>query len=311
MIEVKNLKMSYGKKEILKDISFKIEEGRTVGLLGANGEGKSTTMNILAGYLQPTAGEVLIYQTDMRKSPLKAKKYIGYLPEIPPLYKDMRVAEYLLFVADIKGIKNKKQEVSRVLEQLGLEEKQSEFVKKLSKGYQQRVGFAQALLGNPPVLILDEPLVGLDPVESKRTRELIQSLRKEHIIIISSHILSEIDELCNDIIMLKDGKLVLDHSTRSLKHRSGQNVYLLSVKGKREDIEKALEQHEGIREIEYRGEEEPGVYKFSVQSRNNRDMRDSLFGFLASKKMSVYGITKVESTLEDVFIEMQDKEEQE
>ncbi|MCM1157671.1 MAG: ABC transporter ATP-binding protein [Bacteroidales bacterium] len=310
MIEVKKLGMSYGKKEVLKDISFNIQEGTTVGLLGANGAGKSTTMNLLTGYLQPTSGEIFIYQTNMRKEPLKAKKYIGYLPEIPPLYKEMRVREYLLFAAGIKGIREKKQEVSRVLDLLDLEEQQLWFIRKLSKGYQQRVGFAQALLGNPPVLILDEPLVGLDPVEAKKTRELILSLKAEHIIIISSHILSEIEELCNDILMIKDGRLVLDNSTRSIRKKNGQNEYRLSVKGNKEDIQHALEKYDGIYQVKSLGEKEDGVYDFLVCTKNKRDIRDSLLGYLVNRKMTVYSITKAENTLEEVFIEMNNKEEE-
>jgi len=184
MIDVKNLTMSYGKREVLKDISFKIENGKTVGLLGANGAGKSTTMNILTGYLKPQSGEIYINDVDMRKAPQMAKQQIGYLPEIPPLYKDMKVYEYLLFVAELKKIDDKQEAVQSVIERMNLEERQYDFIKKLSKGLQQRVGFAQALLGNPEVLILDEPLVGLDPAEAKKTRELIRSLRGKCIVII-------------------------------------------------------------------------------------------------------------------------------
>ena len=204
MIEVKNLTMSYGKRMVLDDISFQIQEGMMVGLLGANGAGKTTTMNILTGYLKPTSGEIIINEVDVRNNPKEAKRKIGYLPEHPPVYKDMKVFEYLVFVAELKGVKDKKAEVCRVMEQMNLSDRRNDFIKKLSKGMQQRVGFAQALIGNPEVLILDEPLVGLDPAEAKRTRELIKELQGEHIVIISSHVLKEIEELCNMILMLKD-----------------------------------------------------------------------------------------------------------
>lgn len=308
MIEVKNLRMSYGSKTVLKDISFEIKEGKTVGLLGMNGAGKTTTMNILTGYLKPSEGKVIINHIDMKKDAVRAKKQIGYLPEIPPLYKDMKVMEYLKYAASLKGIKEKKNEVEHVIQLVDMTDRQDDFIKKLSKGMQQRVGFAQALLGNPPVLILDEPLVGLDPSESKKTRELIKSLQEDHIIIISSHILSEIEELCNDILMLKEGKLVLDNSTKAAKRGRNRNRYHLTIKGDKDKIRYYLEQFEGLKEVQYLGEKENGVHEFLGMGRNTRDIRDSIFGYLVSKKLNVYGITRVETSLEDVFMEINSKE---
>lgn len=310
MIEVKNLKMSYGKREVLKDISFHIQEGKIVGLLGANGAGKTTVMNILTGYLKPMEGEVGICQTNMRETPKQAKRYIGYLPEVPPLYKDMRVWEYLLFAAGLKGIKEKNAEVERVLKLVDLEDRQYDFIKNLSKGMKQRVGFAQALLGNPPVIVLDEPLTGLDPEESRKMRELLRNLQEGHSIIISSHILKEIEELCNEILMLKDGQIVLDDSTISAKRRGNRNVYKLTIKGDKDKIAEYLEQYDALREICYVGEKESGVHEFIGKAKNTRDIRDSIFGYLASKKFSVYGIEKMEASLEEVFMEMNSKEEQ-
>lgn len=310
MIEVNNLKMSYGKREVLRDISFQIAEGKIVGLLGVNGAGKSTIMNILTGYLKPQEGEIYINQIDMRKRPKEAKKHVGYLPEIPPLYKDMKVVEYLTFAADIKGIKGKKEEPARVMKLLDIEDRQFDYIKNLSKGLQQRVGFAQVLLGNPPIMILDEPLVGLDPEEAKKTRELIRNLQKEHTIIISSHILTEIEELCNEILMLKDGKIVLDDSMADAKRKGNRNVYKFVIKGDKEAIEKCLEDYEALRTIQYAGEKENGIFEFIGIARNTRDIRDSIFGYLVSKKFRVYGIEKIEASLEDVFIEMNNKEEE-
>lgn len=310
MIEVKNLKMAYGRREVLKGLSFEIKKGRTVGLLGVNGAGKSTTMNLLTGYLTPTQGEILIHQTDMRKHPYKARKYVGYLPEIPPLYKDMKVSEYLMFAADIKGLKDKKNEVDRVIALLDLEERKADFIKHLSKGYQQRVGFAQALLGNPEVLILDEPLAGLDPAEAKKIKDLIRSMQADHAIIISSHILSEIEELCHDILILKDGMLVLDHSTIGVKRRANRREYCLTIKGNRKKIQEYLEKFDGLQNIQYIGEKEPEVFEFSGTAKNARDIRDSIFSYLVSKKLNVYGITKLETSLEDVFMEVNNKEEE-
>lgn len=310
MIEVKNLKMSYGKREVLKDISFCIKKGKIVGLLGANGAGKTTVMNILTGYLRPVEGEVMIHQTDMRKMPKQAKKYIGYLPEVPPLYKDMRVVEYLVFAAGLKGIKEKTAEAERVLKLVDLEERQYDFIKNLSKGMKQRVGFAQALLGNPPVIVLDEPLTGLDPNEARKIRELLLNMQEEHSIIISSHILKEIEELCSEILMLKDGEIVLDDSTRSAKRRGNRNVYRLTIKGNKDKIKECLEKYDTLREVRYIGEKEAGVYEFIGKAKDTRDIRDSIFGYLVSKKLNVYGIEKVETSLEDVFVEMNRKEEE-
>lgn len=310
MVVVENLSMVYGRKEVLKDVSFEIKEGNIVGLLGANGAGKSTTMNILTGYLRPTGGKVSVYGEDIAKNPVAAKRKIGYLPEIPPLYKDMKVEEYLYFAAELKGIKGRKNEVERVLSLFDLEERRYDFIKKLSKGLQQRVGFAYALLGNPPVLILDEPLVGLDPVESKRTRETIKSLKDEHIVIISSHILKEIEELCNDILILKDGSLVLDQSTTKAKREKNRNEYRLMIKGEKAKIEQLLQEYDNFREVVYIAEKEEGIHEFISKSKNARDIRDSILGYLVSKKLKVYGIEKREASLEDVFMEMNSKEEQ-
>lgn len=309
MVEVKNLKMSYGKREVLRDISFQIGDGKIVGLLGKNGAGKSTIMNILTGYLKPRAGEIYINQIDMRKRPKEAKKHIGYLPEIPPLYKDMKVWEYLTFAADMKGIRGKREEAASVMKLLDIESRQHDYIKNLSKGLQQRVGFAQVLLGNPSIMILDEPMVGLDPEEKKSMRALIQSLQKEHTIIISSHILTEIEELCNEILILKDGRLVLDDSVAGAKRKRSRNVYKLVIKGDREEIEKCLEEYEALLTIRYVGEKEKGIFEFIGAAKNTRDIRDSVFGYLVGKKFSVYGIEKVEASLEDVFIEMNNKED--
>lgn len=207
MIEVRNLCMSYGKNQVLKNISFEIQDGETVGLVGVNGAGKSTVMNILTGYLPPVSGTVLINGTDIIKQSVKAKKMIGYLPAVPPLYKDMKVQEYLSFGAELKGIKEYKKESARVLELLHLEEHKYDFIGRLTKGAQQRVGFAYSLLGDCPVLILDEPFFGLNPVEESVIKGMIKDLCGDHTIMVSSHVLKEIKDLCSDIMTLKDGAL--------------------------------------------------------------------------------------------------------
>lgn len=309
MVEVKEVRMSYGRKEVLQDVSFRIESGKTVGLLGRNGAGKSTIMNILTGYLKPDAGEIYIEQTDMRKNPIDAKKKIGYLPEVPPLYKEMKVREYLLFVAGLKKLEHKKEEVETVMHTFDLTEIEGCFIGKLSKGMQQRVGLAQAFLGNPPVLILDEPLSGLDPAEAKRTREWILSIQKQHIIIISSHVLSEIEELCNDILILKDGKIAMHESKQAAKKQEN-NAYRILVKGDKDRIEESLAAYGSLKKIHYMGEKEDQVHAFIVVAKNTRDIRDSLFGYLVGRKFNIYGISKEETSLEDLFMNMSNREEE-
>lgn len=309
MIKVKDVTMSYGKKKILDQITFQVNKGDIVGLLGKNGEGKSTTMNILTGYLTPQQGEVWISDIDMRKEPRLAKQKIGYLPEIPPLYKDMKVIEYLEFAARLKKVDSVTSEVERVMDLFDLYEKRFEFIKILSKGWQQRVGFAQCLIGNPEILILDEPLVGLDPNESKLIRSMIKNLSEDHTIVISSHILREIDELCSKILMIKNGKIVLDDSLNHAKNKQVKNQYRLIVKGQKENILQLLLQSDLLSEVKYVKEPESGVYEFVVSSRQKQDIRDNLFGFLVGKKVSVYGIERMENTLEDIFLELNDEED--
>lgn len=302
--------MSYGTREVLKDISFEIKEGDIVGLLGVNGAGKSTLMNILTGYLKPSFGEIRICNIDMKKDPVHSKKQIGYLPELPPVYKDMKVKEYIKFVAQLKKVDHVKEETERVLQELELNDRKDEIIKKLSKGYQQRLGFAQAILGSPSVLILDEPLVGLDPSESKKMRDLILKLKKNHVILISSHILSEIEELCNEILVLKDGKIVLHNATTKAKRGNAKQEYLMTVKGEKEAILSILNQFDALTEIRHLNEKEKGIHEFVGNAKNNRDIRDSIFSYLVNKKLSVYEIKMVESSLEDVFMEITNKEDE-
>lgn len=309
MVEVRNLSMSYGKKEVLKDVSFQIDNGKTIGLLGSNGAGKSTTMNILTGYLKPQQGDVIMNGVNMSNNPKQAKKMIGYLPEIPPLYKDMKVREYLIFVAQLKGLVARDEEVDNVLQLMNLEEIQYDFIKKLSKGMQQRVGFAQAMLGKPEILILDEPLVGLDPIEAKRTRELIKSLKGNHSVIISSHVLKEIEELCDFVLILKDGKVVLNDSTSDVKKKGNKDTYRIVVKGVYEDITDIIKNYDGIQSFSFVREQEKDVYEFLLKAKNTRDMRDKILGYLANKRVSVYAIERTQASLEDVYIQLNEQEE--
>lgn len=307
MIEVSNLSMSYGRKEVLKDISFQIEDGEVIGLLGANGAGKSTTMNLLTGYRKPDSGEIIINGNNLTQDVIAAKKEIGYLPEVPPLYKDMKVIEYLEFYGELKKVKKKSEEAKRVMELFDLYEKRFEYIKHLSKGWQQRVGFAGCLLGNPSFLILDEPLVGLDPAESKKVKELIRSLSKEHTILISSHILKEIEELCTGIIMLKDGTIAFMDSMK--KVQTGREVtYRLTVKGDKDLILQWLNQSALLEKAEYITEQEENVYVIFVQGKNNGDIRDNILGLLNGKGFLVYGMERQEKSLEDIFMTINKEE---
>lgn len=309
MIKVKNVSMSYGKKIVLDDISFQIKKGDIVGLLGNNGAGKSTTMNLLTGYLKPKSGEVFINDINMSEKPKLAKKSIGYLPEIPPLYKDMKVVEYLQFVAELKAVKSVQSEINAVMERFDLTDKKYEYIKNLSKGWQQRVGFAQALLGEPEVIILDEPLVGLDPKESKEIRKMIQNLKGKHTVIISSHILKEIEEVCNQILIIKNGKIALNDNMKKAMQKGNQNKYKLVIKGEKNTIFTLLNNAALLSGVEYIKQEEGDVHHFLVYSKEKRDIRDNLFGLLVGKKLSVYGIEKYTSSLEEVYETVNEGEE--
>lgn len=307
MIKVKDLCVSYGKKTVLNNLNFHIEEGQTVGLLGENGAGKSTTMNVLTGYLKPTSGSVLINGYDIVRDSIHAKKSLSYLPEVPPLYKDMKVREYLKFAAQLKKVEDVKAEVSRVLDLFELSEKKNEYIKHLSKGWQQRVGFAYCMIGNPKIIILDEPFVGLDPKEAGHVRSLIHDLSKDRTIIISSHILSDIEELCSEIIMIKDGSVAIEDSLKTTKNKL--NIYRLKVKGDKDAVMSSLTQYELLSEASLIAEVEAGVFEYEVKSKNHRDIRDVLFGYLVGKHHNVYQIERCEKTLEDVFLSAGEKEE--
>lgn len=313
MLLVEDLVKNYGSHEALKGISFHLEEGQIVGLLGQNGAGKSTTMNIITGYLSATSGTVKIQGIDLLEQPKKAKKLLGYLPEQPPLYEKMTVREYLQFVGELKGLKKNeaKQEATEVMEKTNLLEREQMLIKHLSKGYKQRVGLAQALVGNPPILILDEPMVGLDPNQIIEIRELIRSLAGKHTIMISSHILSEIETICDHIIILDEGTVVAKNETKRLElEHSNPKQLRLVVKGNKKEIHKILRESELVKRYTLVSEVEPGVYEFQVVSAKE-DIRDDLFLLFAQNQMIVYSINVEQLSLEEVFIKLTGKEEEE
>ncbi len=314
MIEVTNLVKDYGNHHAVKGISFTVGEGQIVGLLGPNGAGKSTTMNIMTGYISSTAGKVKIGEYDMFEQPLKAKKLIGYLPEMPPIYEEMTVEEYLNFVCSLKGIrkkKDRKENIAEVEEAVRITDVKGRLIKNLSKGYKQRVGLAQALIGNPPLLILDEPTVGLDPNQIIEIRALIKKLGEKHTIILSSHILSEVNAICDYVLIIDKGLLVAEDTPENLsEHFADKNRILLSVKGEKELIEQALEESEYIASYTVTGENE-GVLDVTAETSVKEDVRDALFFEFADKKLPIVKMETETLSLEEVFLKLTGKEGEE
>lgn len=307
MIEVKNLVKRYGSHLAVDHLSFTVEEGHIYGFLGPNGAGKSTTMNMITGYIGPTEGSIVINGHDMLEEPEAAKRCIGYLPEQPPLYMDMTPEEYLRFAAELKEIAKDKiaGAVAEVMAVTKIEGVSGRLIKNLSKGYKQRVGLAQALLGYPEVIILDEPTVGLDPAQIIEIRELIRSLGRKHTVILSSHILSEISAVCDDVLILSHGKLVACDTTDNIGKLMEDKVTLhLTVKGAEETIRRVLSAVEGVENIEAAESEEEGCLDVVVQSSPEVDVRETIFYGLAAVECPVYAMNQVKKSLEDVFIEL-------
>lgn len=306
MIEVKNLTKQYGSNLALNHISFSLEEGTILGFLGPNGAGKSTTMNIITGYISPTEGSITVDGFDTLENPLEAKKRIGYLPEIPPLYTDMTVKEYLNFMYDLKKVKlPRKEHIEEICSLVKIDDVYHRLIANLSKGYRQRVGIAQALLGNPPVLILDEPTVGLDPKQIIEIRNLIKGLGRKHTVILSSHILSEVQAVCERVIVINRGSIVADGTPDSLAHSlSNENRLLLRLEGEEEPIKYALQAINGVKEVLSYGEKEPGVFAFSVESEEGIDLRRSVFALAARNDWPILSMKNTDLTLEDVFLRL-------
>ncbi len=307
MIEVKNLTKSYGSHLAVDHLSFTIDKGRIYGFLGPNGAGKSTTMNIMTGYLGATEGEVLIDGHDILKEPEEAKKSIGYLPEIPPLYMEMTVEEYLDFAAELKKLKREERhkQVDQVIELVKLEDVRHRLIRNLSKGYRQRVGLAQAVLGYPEVIILDEPTVGLDPQQIIEIRQLIRDLAKEHTIILSSHILAEVSEVCDYIMIISKGKLVASDTTENLEALMGGAGSLeLLIKAPKEQVSVILSKVDHIQRTDYTAGEEIGTTKVVLEVDNNADIRENLFFAFAEEKCPILSMQRTKTTLEDVFLEL-------
>ena len=307
MIEVTNLTKKYGDHIAVDHLSFRVEKGQIYGFLGPNGAGKSTTMNIITGYLAATEGTVTIDGKDVQKDPEEAKRAIGYLPELPPLYVDMTVREYLDFVAELKKVpkKERKQQIDEVMEMTQITDMQQRLIRNLSKGYRQRVGLAQAILGYPEVIILDEPTVGLDPKQIIEIRDLIRKLGENHTVILSSHILSEVSAVCDHIMIIAHGKLVASDSPENLqKLMSGSMELDLEVKGSIAAVKSALQEISQIDRIEENTEASKNVAKMKVISKENADIREQVFYALADAKLPILEMTHAEKSLEDIFLEL-------
>ena len=307
MIEVTNLTKKYGDHIAVDHLSFRVEKGQIYGFLGPNGAGKSTTMNIITGYLAATEGTVTIDGKDIQKDPEEAKRSIGYLPELPPLYVDMTVREYLEFVAELKKVpkKERKQQIDEVMEMTQITDMQQRLIRNLSKGYRQRVGLAQAILGYPEVIILDEPTVGLDPKQIIEIRDLIRKLGENHTVILSSHILSEVSAVCDHIMIIAHGKLVASDSPENLqKLMSGSMELNLEVKGSAAAVKSALQEISQIDRIEENTEASKKIAKLKVISKENADIREQVFYALADAKLPILEMTHAEKSLEDIFLEL-------
>ena len=307
MITVKNVCKKYGSFVAVDNISFEINDGEIIGLLGPNGAGKSTTMNMLTGFIEPTSGEILINGFDISKKSKKAKSNIGYMPENVPLYKDLTVKEFISYMAELKYVKgkDKKNMVADIMAKTNLTDVQNKLIKNLSRGYKQRVSMAGALVGSPKILILDEPTVGLDPKQITEIRELIKSLAKDHTIIISSHILSEISQMCEKVIILNKGKLIAIDTPENLENKvSKNNVILVTVEDSENKIKNVVKEIPEITEIKLIKKNDDNTIQYSLTAKENSDIRKIVFEKFAKEGITIFELKKSETTLEDAFIDL-------
>lgn len=310
MIEVKNLYKHYGENVALDHISFSAGENTVIGFLGPNGAGKSTTMNIITGYLSASGGSVTIGGYDTLDNPNEAKKQIGYTPEIPPLYPDMTVREYLNFVYELKKVTlPRRKHINEICSLLRISDVSGRLIANLSKGYRQRVGIAQALIGNPPLLILDEPTVGLDPKQIIEVRNLIRDLGKSHTVILSSHILPEVQAVADRIIIINKGRLVADGTPFELEHSlSSEHKLVARIEGNPAEVEQALHGLKDAASVENRGEKEPGVFEYEIKARGGADLRRPVFALAAKRNWPVLGLTSSDLSLEDTYLRLTSSE---
>ena len=306
MIEISHLVKKYGDHYAVKDLNVRIEEGQIYGFLGPNGAGKSTTMNMITGYLAPTAGTVKVDGFDIVKEPEKAKEHIGYLPEIPPLYSEMTVEEYLKFAAELKRIPGKERaaQIEKAIKTAQLEDVRKRLINNLSKGYKQRVGLAQAVLGFPEIIILDEPTVGLDPKQIIEIRELIRKLAKKHTVILSSHILAEVREVCDYIMIISGGKLVASDTTENLENMmSGKGQIEVEAKASRDEMDYIIRRTGKIKEVKYRTSAS-GITTAQITAKGGEDIREELFLAFSHADVPMLTLNQSKTTLEEIFLEL-------
>lgn len=314
MIEVKNVTKKYGNFVAVDDISFEVKDNEVVGFLGPNGAGKSTTMNMITGYIESSKGRIIINGYDISKTPTKAKKEIGYMPENVPLYPDLTVKEFVNYMADLKNVdkKSKKEEVNNILKETGLTDVQNKLIKKISRGYKQRVSLAGALIGNPDVLILDEPTVGLDPKQVIEIRELIKSLGKHHTVILSSHILSEVSQICEKVIIINKGKiLAVDTPANLEKKTKNDNNLLITVEDKNSKMKTISKKIKDISSVKLIKDNKDGTLQYLISSDKKSDIRKEIFNKFPKEGITIFELKKTENTLEDAFLKIIDDKETE
>lgn len=307
MIQVENITKKYGNFTAVDSISFEIDEGEIVGFLGPNGAGKSTTMNMITGFIEPSKGRIIVDGYDISKKPKKAKKQIGYMPEGVPLYSDLTVKEFVAYMADLKGCdkKIKNEEIEKVLNETGLLNVQNKLTRNLSRGYKQRVSMAGALVGNPKVIILDEPTVGLDPKQVTEIRALIKELGKKHTVILSSHILSEVSQICNRVIIINKGKIIAIDTPENLENKVVQNnAIYVTVEDTENKMENIKQKINSITDIELVSENEDKTKKYIIKGEKDVDLRKAIFETFAKEGITIFEMKKADATLEEAFMKL-------
>lgn len=313
MIKVENVTKKYGSFVAVDNISFEIGEGEIIGFLGPNGAGKTTTMSMITGFIEPTEGKIEIDGYDISKKAKKAKREIGYMPENVPLYNDLTVKEFVTYMAELKKVKGKekKEEVQRVIKATQIDDVQNKLIKNLSRGYKQRVSMAGALVGNPKVLLLDEPTVGLDPKQVTEIRSLIKSLGKNHTVVLSSHILSEISQICEKVIIINKGKIIAQDTPQNLEEKvQTENSLMVTVEDKENKFEEVIKNIDGVTNISLITKNADGTIKYSVKSAEEKDVRKDVFEAAAKNGITILEIKKSEATLEDAFINLINKKDE-
>lgn len=311
MIKVENVTKKYGGSVAVNNISFTINDGEVVGFLGPNGAGKTTTMNMITGFIESTSGYIEVDGYDISKKANKAKKQIGYMPETTPLYMDLTPREFISYMAELKGVsrKERKDEVQRILKQVNIEDVQNKLIRNLSRGYKQRVSLAGALVGNPKVIILDEPTVGLDPKQVIQIRDLIKSLGRDHTVILSSHILSEISQVCEKVIIINKGNLVAIDTPENLENKvKAENRLLVTIEDTEDKIEEIAKKIHDIKTIKLEKKLPDGTKQYSIISKDDKDIRKDIFEVFAKNNITIFELKKNETTLEDAFVNLIDKQ---